>query len=234
MVIKLNKLKYIKTNKILLLLFALPLITKAQEVQNTPLSIGLIAGYEFSSAYYENNDVIQFDEHIKTNYSFGFLLGRLDDSRLIGFKYGIYYKYRSFQIDIKADQLDPNYNNFLTKIKPEYHIIGIPVFAHWKLYSGNSYFIRAITGLSFEMSIIRNEKSKFNDGTITESRRLIADNDWRTGIPLNLGIGADIDLGEKFRLGLYPTMNLYLNKFNLASESSYASTFGINLLFFYK
>lgn len=204
-------------------------LTLTGYTQKQKFSFGMFAGYEFSSAYFEKLDNIPSNEKIKTNYRFGLIMGRLVDTSLINFNVGIYYQYRSFSVNISVDELDPNYINYLTKINPEYHIIGLPLSVDWKLFSKNNYFIRAKTGLCFEISIYRKEYSEYNNGVISKSRRLIADDDWRTGIPLVLGIGADVDLSKNFRFGFYPSINFYLKKFNGAAESGYSSTFGVNL-----
>lgn len=66
------------------------------------------------------------------------------------------------------------------------------------------------------------------------SYRLITDYDWRTGIPLSLGLGVDFDLSEKTRIGLYPQINFYLKKFNPKTETDLANTININLFLLVK
>ncbi len=134
---------------------------------------------------------------------------------------------------LRVDELDPSYTNYLSAIKPEYYIVGIPLSLNWNILSNSKIYFRARIGLSFEISVFRKEVSEYNNGETKTSYRLIADcNDWQFGVPLVIGLGVDVDISNKIRMGVYPMMNLYFKHFNAIAESGGASTFGINLFLF--
>ncbi len=231
---KLILLKYISRYKILAFATCMTCLSVSVYAQKQKRSFGIMTSYCFSSAYFEKHDNIPSNEKINANYRIGVISGRLTDTNIVCFKLGLYYQYMSFTLNIHVEDLDPNYKNYLTAIKPEYQIIGLPVFMDWKIYNKKNFYLRLNTGLSFEISVWRYEESVFSNGESLKSRRLIADNDWRSGIPLVIGFGADVDLGSKYRIGIYPSLNFYMKKFNEAAEASYACTFSINLFLFFK
>lgn len=226
---KLILLRFIKKYKAIALFFCLAVFSATGFAQKEKLSFGLLVGYEFSSTYFNKNETISIDESLKTNYKIGFLFGKIKDTSLVSFKYGIYYQYRKFNVSTSVEEQDPDYTDYISVISPEYFIFGIPLFFDWKLYSKNKFIIRANTGFNFEISVGPQEYSKYSHRENIKSRRLIGTRDWMTGIPLHLGIGAEYKLNKNFRIGLYPSVNIYLKKFNGAAETDYPITFGLNL-----
>lgn len=223
---------YIKKYKLVTLVLGLTLISSIGFAQKQKSSFGLLASAEFASSYYEKQENIIIDEQISSNYRFGVILGRINDSVTANFKYGIYYQYRSFKVQTKVDELDPNYTDYLTAIYPEYYIIGIPLMVDWKLWSINDFQLRLKTGLSFEISMGPSEYSEYKQGESIKSAKLIGSRDWMTGIPLTFQFGADYKLNKNIRIGLYPSVNIYLKTFNGAAETDFPITYGINLFLF--
>ncbi len=230
-----KQLKFINRHRIIFLLTILVCFAIDGFSQKQKLSFGLFAGYEFASAYYETRKDIPMDERIKANYRVGLVVERFVDTALVNISYGIFYQYRSFDVILRVDELDPSYTNYLSAIKPEYYIVGIPLSLNWNILSKSKIYFRARTGLSFEISVFRKEVSEYYNGETKTRYSLIADgNDWQLGVPLVLGLGVDVDISNKIRMGIYPMMNLYFKHFNATAESGGASTFGINLFFFLK
>lgn len=223
------KSNYIKVFKCLLLSFfilemALPLFS-----QKTSRTYGVFGGADFYSTYFEKYQELDTREQIGLNYRMGFITGQMNDSVVANTRVGFYVVYRSFHISFKPDHLDPNYTGYLTQVNPKYWIAAIPFSINWKLYRGNDYFLKANTGIALEVSYFRTETTEFSTGESTNSYKLIEDTDWRTGIPITLAIGTEINITGNLRLGIYPTFSFYLKKFVESTEAGYASTYGINL-----
>ena len=203
--------------------------------QDRKVSYEINMGYEFASAYYEKHTDIPTIENIKANIKLGIIGVWNNDTGLVSRSVGIYYRYRSFQVKMNVQDIDPNYNTFLTSVNPQYHIVGIPFALNWKVFTKNNLLIQVKTGLSFEVSVYRYEFSEYNDGAKKRSSKLVRGNyDWQTGIPLVLGFGADYQLNKEIKLGFYPTVNFYFKKFDSMTEAGYASVFGIDLFLFLK
>ena len=223
-------LRYIKKYKIVFVIVLLGLSSRESNAQTRKFSFGFNAGYEFASAYYEKHMDLPTSERITDNYSIGLMVERLNDSSLISFTSGVYFKYRSFRINVNVDNLDPNYTDYLTTIKPEYYIFGFPITVNWTFLRKGRFSFGVKTGMALEVLFYTKEKSEFNNGEIVDSQRLTPYyHDKKIGVPLVIGLGADINLDKNIRIGLYPVMNLYMKKFYSTTEAGYSSVFGVNL-----
>ncbi len=223
-------LRYIKKYKIVFAIVFLGLCSGKTIAQTRKFLFGFNAGYEFASAYFEKHKDLPTSERITDNYSIGLMVERLNDSSVVSFTFGVYFKYRSFRVNVNVDDLDPNYTDYLTTIKPEYYIIGIPVIVNWNLIRKGRFSFGVKTGMAMEVLFYTKEKSEFNNGEIVDSQRLTPSyHDKKIGVPLVIGLGADINFDKNIRIGLYPVMNLYMKKFYLTAEAGYSSVLGVNL-----
>jgi hypothetical protein len=223
-------LRYIKKYKIVFVIVLLGLSSLESYAQMRKFSFGFNAGYEFASAYFEKHKDLPTNERITGNYSIGLMVERLNDSSLISFTSGVYFKYRSFRVNVNVDNLDPNYTDYLTTIKPEYYIFGFPITVNWAFLRRGKFDLRVKTGMAFEVLFYTKEKSEFNNGEVEDSQQLTPYcHDKKIGVPLVIGLGADINLDKNIKIGLYPVMNLYMKKFYSTTEAGYSSVFGVNL-----
>jgi hypothetical protein len=223
-------LRYIKKYKIVFVIVLLGLSSLESNAQTRKFSFGFNAGYEFASAYFEKHKDLPTNERITGNYSIGLMVERLNDSSLISFTSGVYFKYRSFRVNVNVDNLDPNYTDYLTTIKPEYYIFGFPITVNWNLIRKGRFSFGVKTGMALEVLFYTKEKSEFNNGEVEDSQQLTPYyHDKKIGVPLVIGLGADINLDKNIKIGLYPVMNLYMKKFYSTTEAGYSSVFGVNL-----
>ncbi len=228
--VMIRKLRYIRKYRLLILIVIFGACAGNGFAQGRKLIFGLTTGYEFASAYYEKNDDIPFKEKISLNYSFGLMMQLHSDSSVAGFSTGVYYKFRSFTVDMNVDNLDPNYNEYLTAINPEYYIVGMPAIVNWNVFKAGNFSFGIKSGIGLELTVFLRETSEYNNGEIIDSDRLIPySHDKKVGIPLIVGAGADWILDKKVKIGLYPVMNLYIKKFNPTTEAGYSSVFGLTL-----
>ena len=197
-------------------------------------TFGILSGFEFSSTYFGTFEKIPTTEKLQANYSLGLLLGKQSESIPVNTKFGIYSLYRQFSVQFHENNIDPNYMNYLTQIKMKYLIIGLPANFDLKLYSRKNFFISVQSGFSLELALSIHEDSYYHDGTIEHSRKLIQNDYRRMGIPISFGLGANIDLGGNYQLGVYPTIKYYLLKFEPQTESDFARLTGINLILLFK
>ena len=223
-------LRYIKKYKIVFVIVLLGLSSRESDAQTRKFLFGFNAGYEFATAYFEKHKDLPTTEKISENYELGFVIEKLNDSSFVSFSTGAYFRYRSFRVSIDVDNLDPNYTDYLTTIEPEYYIAGFPVIVNWTLLKRGNFSFGVKTGMALEVLFYTKEKSEFNDGKVMDSQRLTPyHHDKKVGIPLIIGLGADVNLENDIKIGLYPVMNLYMKKFYSTTEAGYSSVFGVNL-----
>jgi len=92
-------LRYIKKYKTVFVIVLLGLGSRESDAQTRKFLFGFNTGYEFASAYYEKHKDLPTNERIADNYSLGLMVEKLNDSSLVSFSTGVYFKYRTLSCD---------------------------------------------------------------------------------------------------------------------------------------